>query len=116
MDCSYIAFCSARALKERYTTGLIQTSVGAFCHTHSHSSEHIRSNLRFSVLHKDTVACKQEHPGIKPPTIRLLDDLLYLLSHTHLLYHCRETHLIKGLCIAPQYKIDWNKSFYFKMK
>lgn len=30
-----------------------------------------------------SVSClRQEHPGIKPPTMCLVDDLLYLLSHT----------------------------------
>ena len=39
--------------------------------------------IQFSILPKDTLTHGLEEPGIKPPIFRLVDDLLYLLSHSH---------------------------------
>lgn len=65
----------------------IQTFIhlSAFClpFTHSHSTEYIRSNSRFSIVPKNTLACRQEQPGIKPHAVPLVDDPLCLLRHRH---------------------------------
>ncbi len=50
-------------------------------HTHWHTNV-TGSSLVFSVLPKDTSACRPEEPGIKSPTCWLVDDTLYLLSHS----------------------------------
>lgn len=39
----------------------------------------LRNNLRFSTLPNNTWTCQQEEPGIKPPTLWLVDRLLNLL-------------------------------------
>ena len=39
-------------------------------------------NLGLSVLPKDTSTCGLEEPGIAPPIFQLVDDLLYVLSHS----------------------------------
>ncbi len=52
-------------------------------HTHSHSNgPAIWSNSGFGVLPKETSTCGPEKPGTKPPTFWLVDNLLYLLSHS----------------------------------
>ncbi len=42
------------------------------------------SSWGFSVLLKDTSIHGQEEPGMEPPSWGLVDDLLYLLSHSRL--------------------------------
>lgn len=49
---------------------------------HSHPDGSIESNLEFSVFLKDTSTCVQEGPVSRPPTLRSMDDPLYLLSHS----------------------------------
>lgn len=39
-------------------------------------------NLSFRVTPKDTLTCGHEEQGIKPSILRLMDDSLYLLSHS----------------------------------
>lgn len=84
-------FYSAGALKAFYTT----SQIAPFTHTHTHSYKHIflclsgieakihtqtnsdestDSNSRF--LHKNSLACRVEHPWIEPTTFRLVDNLL----------------------------------------
>lgn len=51
--------------------------------THIHTlTVALESNLGCSILPKDTLACRFEHPGIEPPTFRLVGDLLYLLRYS----------------------------------
>lgn len=69
----------------------------------------IRIKLVFSVLSKDTLTCGQEEPGIEPPTRRLVDGPLYLLTHSRLVHQ-----------MTPQLKLVLNKhtiqSCLFKKK
>lgn len=51
-------------------------------YSHKHFFVHlrrVRSNLGFGVLPEDTLACGVEQPGIAPPTLQVMDALLYFL-------------------------------------
>lgn len=39
--------------------------------------------LAFNSLPKDTLACRLEKPGIEPPILWLVADMVYLMSHSH---------------------------------
>lgn len=39
--------------------------------------------LEFNSLPKDTLACRLEKPGIEPPILWLVADMVYLMSHSH---------------------------------
>ncbi len=81
------------ALTEHYLNGqrASQLAIHSPIHTHSHVNGKgvakqsqglsIGSNLRFSVFPKEISTCGQEEPAIKLSTQRLVDNLLYLLSH-----------------------------------
>ena len=73
------------------------TILATFTHSRTHSytdgggyhTRHqllIRSNLGFSILLKDTLTCSWKEPGFEPPTFRLLDKPLYLLTYSRTLH------------------------------
>lgn len=53
---------------------LCLSGIEAKIHTHTNSDESTGSNSRF--LHKNSLACRVEHPWIEPTTFRLVDNLL----------------------------------------
>lgn len=72
-----------------------------FTHSHTGGIELLsvltfRSNLRFSVLLKDTLTCGHERNCSVPPVapiLLLLDDLLYLFIHSQLIRSVSHLHL-----------------------
>ena len=66
-------------------------------------NQHIGINLGFSVFPKDTSTSRQEEPGFEPPTYGSLDDLLYLLNHSHfpLAKSCMHCRFLLGLLLLP---------------
>lgn len=53
---------------------LCLSGIEANIHTQTNSDESTGSNSRF--LHKNSLACRVEHPWIEPATFRLVDNLL----------------------------------------
>lgn len=71
MDCIYVALLFTHTLMRR-------CCIQRFFITH-HSYTAVWGNVGLSVLHK---ACGQREPDIEPSTFWLLDDPLYLQSHS----------------------------------
>ena len=84
---------------ELFSTALFQSSDSSELQHLPHSPTHtyvhtlmaevqgaellIRSNLGCSILLKDTLTCSWGSQGMEPATYRLLDSLLYHLSHSN---------------------------------
>ena len=49
-------------------------------------------NLAFSIWPKNTSTCEMHEPGIESPNFWLLNDLLYLLSHSQLILIHKALH------------------------
>ena len=92
MDCIHIAFNGQRVLL--YCLPL----QGAGCQS--------GTTQGVSVLLKDTLAHGQEGPGIEPPSLGLMDDLIYLWSQSHAAKHDRLIHVF-GFTL-----VDTNPSKY----
>ncbi len=78
--------------------------------THTHTSTHqCRSRLeQFGVQHlaKDTTTCRPEELGIEPLTFLLVDDPLYLLSHSRPHQNIKECVVWQCLACVRTYKVD----------
>jgi len=74
MNYIYTALCQSAYRKVTFATAIYRYAV-----TFKHC---LKSNLGLSVLPKDTTACGLAEAGIEPPTFRLVDEQLYLLSHS----------------------------------
>lgn len=59
---------------------------------HPHSNEHTDSNSGFSILAKATLACRLEQPT---SNLRLVDDMLYLLSQGYPTMRCDQHIFLK---------------------